>query len=82
MDWEPDPGYQAPRFYVAYTWPRRRVYGEVVLYEQTQYGADNDYMYEIHDVKYVGEGGGPIKRHRLLSSRRIIAVNRLDTSSG
>lgn len=60
IDWEPDPGYHAPRFYVAYTVLRREAYREVVLY-QGGFAAD-EYMYEIHDAKYVGEAGGPIKR--------------------
>lgn len=59
MDWEPDPGYFAPRFYVVYTWIRRRVFKEIALYEQGRFGSD-DYMYEIQDVNYVGEGGGLI----------------------
>lgn len=64
IDWEPDPTYQAPRFHVAYTPLRREAYREVVMYEQAVFDPDDDFMLEIHDAKYVGEGGGPIKRLR------------------
>lgn len=60
IDWEPDPTYGAPRFFVEYTSVRRRAYREVVLYERGVYGNDDSFS-EVHGVKYVGEGRGPIK---------------------
>jgi hypothetical protein len=64
LDWEPDPAYGAPRFYVAYTRFRRKVFRDVVLYEG---GFDGAYAYELHGVKYIGEGGGPIRRAKRLA---------------
>jgi hypothetical protein len=60
IDWEPDPAYAAPRFYVAYTFLRHEAYRDVVLYE----GNPDRFLYEIHGVKYIGGGGGPIRRVR------------------
>jgi hypothetical protein len=75
FDWTPDPAYSAPRFYVAYTW-RRRVFSEVVLYEESSTG----YMYEMEDIKYVGEGGGPIARtaRRIRSAYYQLKLNRME----
>lgn len=58
IDWEPDPSYSAPRFYVVYTW-RRDPYREVVLYED----GPGNYQFQMHE-KYKGDGGNPIKRLR------------------
>ena len=58
IDWEPDPSYGAPRFYVVYTW-RRDPYREVVLYED----GFGDHRFQV-EAKYKGVGGGPIKRLR------------------
>jgi hypothetical protein len=60
IDWEPDPAYSAPRFYVAYTLLRHEAYRDVVLYE----GNPDRFLYDMHGVKYIGEGGGPIRRVR------------------
>lgn len=38
IDWEPDPNYGAPRFYVTYGW-RRDPFREVVLYEDAGWRA-------------------------------------------
>jgi hypothetical protein len=65
VDWDPDPVYSSPRFYVSYGWggPFR----EVVLFEQWAHGPrgrqpgqrpDAD-LFEIHDVEYQGESGNP-----------------------
>lgn len=58
IDWQPDPYYGGPRLYVAYG--RRGPFKEVALYE----GSPSDYLYEIQDVKYKGDGAGAIKRVR------------------
>jgi hypothetical protein len=63
MDWSRDTRYAKPRFYVAYSW-RREAYREVVLYE----GDPSTYLYEMADVVYKGEGGGPIKRLKRMGS--------------
>jgi len=66
MDWQPDPAYGAPRFYVAYG--RRGPIKETVLYERRY---DDNYLFEIHDVKYRPRKVGVIARARLnWASRR------------
>lgn len=57
IEWERDPNYSAPRLYVAYGW-RREPFREIALYE----GDPSDYLYELPELDYRGEGGGPFKR--------------------
>lgn len=61
IDWEPDPVYSAPRFYVEYGW--RGPYREVVLYEQARGAfrmrARDGGLLELPDVDYQGEAGNP-----------------------
>lgn len=75
IDWEPDPVYSAPRFYVEYGW--RGPYREVVLYERAGDAfrtkeRDGDLL-ELPEVEYQGEAGNP---WRWLSSsvRRLKAA--------
>jgi hypothetical protein len=69
MDWEPDPYYSSPRFYVKYTWARNPT-REVVLYE----GEPDKYLYEMDGLKYKGEGGGPIKRFKRLKQNVAFSI--------
>jgi len=57
IDWEGDPGYSSPRFYVRYDW-RRNPYREIALYIAER----GEYPFEVPNVDYKGESGGPIKR--------------------
>ena len=76
IDWEPDPYYSVPRFYVNYGWggPFR----EVVLYEQSSWAGERERrpgarpdgdLLEIHDVEYQGEAGNPWRWLRYTGSR-------------
>lgn len=58
MEWEPDPDYGAPRFHVRYTW-RNEIFESVAMLRKFGSG-DGDY-FEDPQVKYIGDGRGPIK---------------------
>ena len=58
IDWEPDPAYGSPRFYVRYRW---RSPIKKTLLRSVGHGPDG-YAYELHGVKYKGKGGHPLKR--------------------
>lgn len=76
IDWEADPYYSAPRFYVNYGW--KGPFREIVLYEQTAWASEHGSqperrpdadLFQIHDVEYQGEAGNPWRWIRYTASR-------------
>jgi hypothetical protein len=71
IDWEPESAYGLPRFFVSYGWggPFR----EVALFEESGRGSHSArrelILYELHDVKYQGEGGTPWRWIKWTASR-------------
>jgi hypothetical protein len=61
IDWEPDPADGAPRLYVAYNLLSHEAFRDVVVYEG---GFDGGPAFEMYGVRYIGHGGGLIKRAR------------------
>lgn len=66
IEWEPDPGYGAPRFHVKYSW-RREIFESVAMLRK--FGSGDDDYFEDPQVNYVGDGRGPIKAASRYGSR-------------
>ena len=72
IDWAPDPGSGSPRFYVDYNW-RHEPYADTVLYEDS---GNEDHLYPLEDIKYVGYSRGQRLAWRFRSSRYTIERRR------
>jgi hypothetical protein len=76
IDWEPDPAYSSPRFYVNYG--PRGPYREVALYESSPWPGQETRgrpdLFEVHDVKYQGEAGNPWRWLAFTASRLRFAM--------